>query len=186
MTNLASTTTLETCAAHPTRTPTFQAIEGRATNLGGLAIRRLLPRSRRRLVGPWCFLDSFGPLSFSSGKPMDVAPHPHIGAYSPSKAGLRALCQTLALEHARDGILVNEVAPGIVDAGLSRVLFEQDAALKRRTLAAIPTGRIASPEDVARDVCFLASPENRHTTGSVLVSDGGLSLASVINPGSDR
>jgi redox-sensitive bicupin YhaK (pirin superfamily) len=30
-------------------------------------------------VGPWCFLDSYGPLSFSSGKPMDVAPHPHIG-----------------------------------------------------------------------------------------------------------
>jgi glucose 1-dehydrogenase len=111
------------------------------------------------------------------------APHPHIGAYSPSKAGLRALCRTLALDHARDGILVNEVAPGIVDAGLSRVLFERDAALKRRALAAIPIGRIASPEDVARDVCFLASPENRHTTGAVLVSDGGLSLASVMNPG---
>jgi redox-sensitive bicupin YhaK (pirin superfamily) len=30
-------------------------------------------------VGPWCFLDSFGPIAFSSGKPMDVAPHPHIG-----------------------------------------------------------------------------------------------------------
>jgi redox-sensitive bicupin YhaK (pirin superfamily) len=79
VTNLASTTALETCASDPTRTPTFQAIEGRLTTLGGLAIRRLLPRSRRRLVGPWCFLDSFGPLSFSSGKPMDVAPHPHIG-----------------------------------------------------------------------------------------------------------
>ena len=99
------------------------------------------------------------------------APHPHIGAYSASKAGLRALCQTLALDHAKDGILVNEVAPGIVDAGLSRTLFEQDAALKERTVAAIPTGRIATPEDVARDVCFLASPENRHTTGAVLISD---------------
>jgi redox-sensitive bicupin YhaK (pirin superfamily) len=30
-------------------------------------------------VGPWCFLDSYGPLTFSAGKPMDVAPHPHIG-----------------------------------------------------------------------------------------------------------
>ena len=34
---------------------------------------------QRRLVGPWCFLDRFGPLTFSKGKPMDVAPHPHIG-----------------------------------------------------------------------------------------------------------
>lgn len=111
------------------------------------------------------------------------APHPHIGAYSPAKAGLRALCQTLALDHAADGILVNEVAPGIVNAGLSAVLFQQDPALKTRTRAAIPTGTILAPEDVARDVAFLASPDNRHTTGTVLISDGGLSLASTMNPG---
>jgi len=30
-------------------------------------------------VGPWCFLDAYGPLGFPAGKPMDVAPHPHIG-----------------------------------------------------------------------------------------------------------
>jgi len=114
------------------------------------------------------------------------APHPHIGAYSPAKAGLRALCQTLALDHAADGILVNEVAPGIVDAGLSRELFRRDPALEQRTRAAIPSGRVISPEDVARDVAFLASPENRHTTGSVLVSDGGLSLASLMNTGKAR
>jgi 3-oxoacyl-[acyl-carrier protein] reductase len=53
----------------------------------------------------------------------------------------------------------------------------------RRTLSAIPAGRVASPEDVARDVLFLASPANRQTTGSVLVSDGGISLASTMNPG---
>ena len=78
MSNLAPTTTAEPCAADPSR-PTLQALPGRLTDLGGLAIRRLLPRSQRRLVGPWCFLDSYGPLSFSSAKPMDVAPHPHIG-----------------------------------------------------------------------------------------------------------
>jgi len=78
MSNLAPTTTAEPCAADPAR-PTLQALPGRLTDLGGLAIRRLLPRSQRRLVGPWCFLDSYGPLAFSSGKPMDVAPHPHIG-----------------------------------------------------------------------------------------------------------
>src|SRR5436305_11114959 len=31
------------------------------------------------MVGPWCFLDRYGPLTFSDGRPMDVAPHPHIG-----------------------------------------------------------------------------------------------------------
>jgi quercetin 2,3-dioxygenase len=55
--------------AHPAKT----------TQLGELTIRRALPTRQRRLVGPWCFLDRFGPLTFQEEKPMDVAPHPHIG-----------------------------------------------------------------------------------------------------------
>lgn len=47
--------------------------------LGAIPVARALPVRERRMVGPWCFLDRFGPLSFSEGKPMDVAPHPHIG-----------------------------------------------------------------------------------------------------------
>ena len=54
-------------------------IRNRPLNLGSLAISRALPVKDRRLVGPWCFLDRFGPLTFNEGKPMDVAPHPHIG-----------------------------------------------------------------------------------------------------------
>ena len=114
------------------------------------------------------------------------APHPHIGNYSVTKAGLRMLGRTLALDHAADGILVNEVAPGIVDAGLSRDLFRADPALAARTRAAIPTRDLIQAEDVARDVAFLASPDNRNTTGAVLVSDGGLSLASTMNPGRQK
>jgi len=79
MSNRAPTTTAEACVSEPTSTPTFEALPGRPSDLGGLPIRRLLPRSQRRLVGPWCFLDSFGPLTSSSVKAMDVAPHPHIG-----------------------------------------------------------------------------------------------------------
>jgi len=51
----------------------------RDLKLGALTVTRVLPVRDRRLVGPWCFLDRFGPLSFTEGKPMDVAPHPHIG-----------------------------------------------------------------------------------------------------------
>jgi redox-sensitive bicupin YhaK (pirin superfamily) len=47
--------------------------------LGTLRISRALPVKGRRMVGPWCFLDRFGPLSFTEGMPMDVAPHPHMG-----------------------------------------------------------------------------------------------------------
>lgn len=57
----------------------FQPHTGREMRLGDLTITRILPVRDRRLVGPWCFLDRFGPLSFGGEKPMDVAPHPHIG-----------------------------------------------------------------------------------------------------------
>src|SRR5438270_214728 len=57
----------------------LQSLPARRTELGSLTILRALPRSQRRMVGPWCFLDRFGPIRFSSDKAMDVAPHPHIG-----------------------------------------------------------------------------------------------------------
>ena len=53
--------------------------ENRELTLGTLKISRALPVAGRRMIGAWCFLDRFGPLSFSSGRPMDVAPHPHMG-----------------------------------------------------------------------------------------------------------
>lgn len=57
----------------------FEGFPARETSLGTLKIVRALPIRQKRLVGPWCFLDRFGPLSFSDAKPLDVAPHPHIG-----------------------------------------------------------------------------------------------------------
>jgi redox-sensitive bicupin YhaK (pirin superfamily) len=69
----------EECIALGASQRQLQAYPNRALNLGSLAISRALPVKDRRLVGPWCFLDRFGPLTFNEGKPMDVAPHPHIG-----------------------------------------------------------------------------------------------------------
>jgi redox-sensitive bicupin YhaK (pirin superfamily) len=77
--NLAPTAAPELCVSEPTAAPTVEVLPGRLTDVAGLPIRRLLPRSQRRLVGPWCFLDSYGPLTFAARKPMDVAPHPHTG-----------------------------------------------------------------------------------------------------------
>jgi redox-sensitive bicupin YhaK (pirin superfamily) len=59
--------------------PAFERFAAHATSLGSLKVLRALPIRQKRLVGAWCFLDRFGPLSFSETKPMDVAPHPHIG-----------------------------------------------------------------------------------------------------------
>jgi redox-sensitive bicupin YhaK (pirin superfamily) len=62
--------------------PSAAAVEEVApllADLGAITVRRLLPRRARRLVGPWCFLDVFGPVKQAGLKPMDVPPHPHIG-----------------------------------------------------------------------------------------------------------
>jgi redox-sensitive bicupin YhaK (pirin superfamily) len=56
-----------------------EAYPGREIRLGELRVLRALPAKGRRLIGPWCFLDRFGPMTFTEGTPMDVAPHPHMG-----------------------------------------------------------------------------------------------------------
>ena len=54
-------------------------IPAREADIGGLSVRRLLPWQRRRMVGPFIFLDHMGPAHFGPGHGMDVQPHPHIG-----------------------------------------------------------------------------------------------------------
>ena len=73
------TVAAETCLALGAAQPTLEPYENRELKLGSLSIARALPVKGRRLVGPWCFLDRFGPLTFREGAPMDVASHPHIG-----------------------------------------------------------------------------------------------------------
>jgi len=59
--------------------PVFERFPARETSLGTLKILRALPIRQKRLVGAWCFLDRFGPLTFTDPLPMDVGAHPHIG-----------------------------------------------------------------------------------------------------------
>ncbi len=54
-------------------------IEGRARGVGSITVARILPSPRRRMVGPFTFLDMMGPVDIAPGVGFDVAPHPHIG-----------------------------------------------------------------------------------------------------------
>ncbi len=56
-----------------------RVIEGRARDLGGFAVRRVLPAPARQMVGPFIFFDHMGPAVFPQGQGVDVRPHPHIG-----------------------------------------------------------------------------------------------------------
>lgn len=103
-------------------------------------------------------------------------PHPQITAYSVAKAGLRMAMKCLAAELAPAGVLVNEIAPGIVDAGLSGKLMARRHCLVAQTRKKIPIRRFLDADDVGRGILMLCHPENSHMTGSVLLLDGGLSL----------
>jgi len=54
-------------------------LEGKAKDLGGFEVRRLLPSIHRRMIGPFIFFDAMGPATFPAGRGIDVRPHPHIG-----------------------------------------------------------------------------------------------------------
>lgn len=116
-----------------------------------------------------------GRIIFTSSWVQDV-PWPDITAYSVSKAGLQMLAKQMAKELAPHRILVNLVAPGIVDAGLAGQLRRTDPDYARRAPQAIPLGEFQSPEQVARVTAFLCSPAADYMTGSVLLADGGCSL----------
>jgi hypothetical protein len=60
-------------------TSAARVLEGRPRDLGGLAVRRVLPAAGRQTVGPFIFLDHMGPATFPPGVGVDVRPHPHIG-----------------------------------------------------------------------------------------------------------
>jgi quercetin 2,3-dioxygenase len=79
MSRREDTVSAEECVALGGVAPALDSYPTRELSLGSLTVARALPVKDRRLVGPWCFLDRFGPLTFAEGKPMDVAPHPHIG-----------------------------------------------------------------------------------------------------------
>ena len=76
---MSRTVAAEECTALGPADHTLEAYPNRDVSLGHLTVTRVLPIRDRRMIGPWCFLDRFGPLSFSAEKPMDVAPHPHTG-----------------------------------------------------------------------------------------------------------
>lgn len=105
-------------------------------------------------------------------------PHTQIPAYCVSKAGLRMLCKCMALELAPNDILVNEIAPGYVAAGLTGKLWKAKPGRSEAAIQKVPIKKAMSARQVAEQVVRLCHPDNEHMTGSTILMDGGLSLLS--------
>ncbi|HUB07038.1 MAG TPA: SDR family NAD(P)-dependent oxidoreductase [Myxococcales bacterium] len=108
-----------------------------------------------------------------------------LAAYDASKGGLRMLTESLALELAPHGILVNAIAPGgITTEGTQRPLTgsgmneaQMKAMVQQMIDAKIPLKRMGEPDDIATVALFLASDASRYMTGSTVVVDGGMLLS---------
>jgi 3-oxoacyl-[acyl-carrier protein] reductase len=135
------------------------------TNLTGAyrvarrAVRGMMKLRRGRLI----FISSVVGLLGSGGQ----------ANYAASKAGLVGFARSLARELGSRNITANVVAPGFVDTDMTAVLTD---AQKAAILAGVPLGRLASAEEVAGVVAFLAGDDAGYITGAVIPVDGGLGM----------
>jgi NAD(P)-dependent dehydrogenase (short-subunit alcohol dehydrogenase family) len=95
---------------------------------------------------------------------------PHAPAYGASKAGLHALSQSLAKYLGQYNITVTAVAPGFVETDMARPDLAGPQGDKIRNQS--PLGRVATPEDVAHTVLFLAAPGSEFLTGAIIDVNG--------------
>ncbi len=100
-----------------------------------------------------------------------------IQSYGVSKAGLVSMTETLALELARDGILVNAIAPGYIRTELNDAFLDSEPGLRIRKRVALE--RFGDPGDLDGALLLLAGPAGAYITGSVIGIDGGLTLSAL-------
>ena len=100
--------------------------------------------------------------------------HDAIGnavSYVASKGGVTMLTKAMAVDHAREKVRVNALAPGPTDTPMLRQFFTPEAL--KSFQASFPIGRLAQPDEIAAAALFLASDEASFVTGAILAVDGG-------------
>lgn len=95
-------------------------------------------------------------------------------AYTASKWAVRGMTKSAAREFAPYGIRVNSIHPGLIETAMLHQLPAIDAGGLAERLRAVPLGRVAEPEEVAKLALFLACDDSSYSTGSEFLIDGGM------------
>ncbi|MBP3391017.1 MAG: SDR family oxidoreductase, partial [Clostridia bacterium] len=106
------------------------------------------------------------------GSVQEAKPHPDMLVYSASKAAQTNMMKSLSLQFAKDGITVNNVAPGVIYTDRN-VEALSDPEYAKKVTDSIPVGFYGEPEDCAGIVSLLCSDEGRYITGQNIFVDGG-------------
>ena len=112
------------------------------------------------------------------GSLQQLRPLRHMAVYSALKSAQENLARNLAMQFAKDGITVNNVAPGTIRTDRNTAALA-DKAYERKIEEAIPVGFIGAPDDCVSAVVMLCAPESRYITGIDLMVDGGKHLSCV-------
>lgn len=96
---------------------------------------------------------------------------PNTAAYVASKGGVALLTRCMAIDHARDGVRVNALAPGPTDTNMLRDNLSEDQIQAFQNT--FPMKRLGRPEELAYAALFLASDEASFVTGAIMAVDGG-------------
>lgn len=92
-------------------------------------------------------------------------------SYSSSKFGLVGMTKALAVEYAEKNVLANVISPGFIDTELTRKILSPEQI--KELISLVPMKRLGAPQEIAKIVVFLASPENTFITGQNIMADGG-------------
>lgn len=130
---------------------------------------RIMRKNRRRVYG------RRGTILFTGSWVQDM-PWPNGTSYCTSKAGQQMLAKVMAQELAAEGIAVSLVAPGMVYAGLTKKIYDENKKFAKLVDKTVPVGRMCSAEEVAGSFLFLASDDAAYITGTTLLIDGGATL----------
>jgi len=136
------------------------------------------------LKGTWLMCKVAGTLMREQkrGRIINIASRAWLGNrgqsnYSASKAGVVGLTRVLALELGKYGVLVNAIAPGLIDTPLTQKLPEN---VQEKLIQAQPTKSMGQPEDIANAVAFLSDEKTQFITGQTIYVDGGKSIGAGI------
>jgi NAD(P)-dependent dehydrogenase (short-subunit alcohol dehydrogenase family) len=137
------------------------------------------------LVGTFTASRQVAALMIADGKPGNIisissmngiVPGPNSGAYTATKAAIALLTKQMAVEWGPQGIRVNAIAPGLIDAGMSNAVHA-DLQIRQEREARIPLRRLGTAEDIANLVAFLASDQSSYITGENILVDGGIAMS---------
>ena len=109
------------------------------------------------------------------GSVQEAKPHPDMLVYSASKAAQTNMMRSLSLQLAKDGITVNNVAPGVIYTDRNTEALS-DPVYAKKVTDGIPLGFYGEPDDCAGIVSLLCSEDGRYITGQSIYVDGGKSI----------